>query len=115
MNITEAKLAQMLADAAQAGAAAALAQLKLGDKVEAAQPKAGRKPKAAQPAKLLAAKQHCYEARMTRRADASRKGGAGMTKAEKSAVYAELKAGKPEDFVPSKAAWNKACKEFRGL
>lgn len=74
--------------------------------------KKGKKAKG-QPEGLKAAKAHCYEARMARRADASRKGGAGMTKAERLALAAELRAaGKdPSD----RRVWNAACAKARGL
>lgn len=68
---------------------------------------------ASQPESLVAAKVHCYEARQARRSDASRKGGAGMTKGEKSALYAELTA--KYGTRPTTAQWNRACKAARGL
>lgn len=60
-----------------------------------------------------AARKHNHDARMTRRADSGRKGGAGMTKAEKSALYAELRSDLGR--VPTKTEWNRACKKARGL
>lgn len=72
---------------------------------------------AAKPAKKdgrnHAARKHNYDARIARRNDKSRKGGAGMTKGEKSALYAELVAELGE--VPTTAQWNRACKKARGL
>lgn len=72
---------------------------------------------AAKPAKVdgrnHAARKHNHDARIARRQDPARKGGAGMTKAEKSALYADLKA--QYGRVPTKAEWNRACKKARGL
>ena len=66
-----------------------------------------------QPKTLVAAKKHCYEARQARRSDSSRKGGAGMTKQEKSDLYAALTAELGQR--PTTAQWNRACKKARGV
>lgn len=62
----------------------------------------------------FAARKHNHDARIARREDPSRKGGAGMTKGEKSALYAELVEANGGDR-PTTAQWNRACKKARGL
>ncbi len=95
------------------GLMARLDRLEKAAKAEKAPKKAPKKAKKA-PKKVREARKHCYEARMARRADASRKGGAGMTKAEKSALYAEL-IKKNGGERPTTRQWNAACKKARGL
>lgn len=80
-------------------------------------PKKGAKGKKAKkakmPKKVKAARVACYEARMERRSDPARKGGAGMTKPERLALAAELRAAGKD---PSNArVWNAACAKARGL
>ena len=58
-----------------------------------------------------AARKHNYEARIARRTDKARKGGAGMTKAEKSALYRDLQGELGR--VPTVREWNAACKKVR--
>jgi hypothetical protein len=61
-----------------------------------------------------AARKHNHDARIARRNDSSRKGGAGMTKAEKSELYAALIEENGGER-PTTAQWNRACKKARGL
>ena len=72
------------------------------------QPKADRKD-----GRNKAARQHNHDARIARRQDPTRKGGAGMTKAERRDLAAELRS---QGKDPSNArTWNAACKKARGL
>lgn len=90
----------------EASSPAALTQ----DSKKASSKKKKSKAKKKQPKGLVEAKQHCYEARVARRAS-DKRGGYGMTKAEKSALYADLvaKYGKR----PSTRQWNDACDKVR--
>lgn len=75
-------------------------------------PKAAKKAKK-MPKKVKAARKANYDARIARRVDPARKGGAGMTKPEKSALYAALIA--ELGARPTTRQWNAACKKARGI
>lgn len=77
--------------------------------------KAAKAPKAAkavksQPADLVAAKSHCYEARMARRA--STKLG-GLTKAERSALWASNPQLHTMAATPRAKAWARLVAEYK--
>ena len=60
-----------------------------------------------------AARKHNYEARIARREDPTRKGGAGLKKAEKQAIARKLEAENGGSYTTRQ--WNAACKVARGL
>lgn len=66
--------------------------------------------KKAQPESLVAAKQHCYEARMTRRQ--STKLG-GLTKAERSSLYHAHPELATMSATARKAAWTKIVVAYK--
>lgn len=70
------------------------------------QPKADRK----QPESLVAAKRHCYEARMARRANTKL---GGLTKAERSALYAAHPELSTMSATARRKAWNDIVAEFK--
>lgn len=102
ITITESDLQAMITAAVTAAVTQIAAPISLEEK-----------PAAKADGRNKAARAHNYEARIARREDSSRKGGAGMTKAEKSALYKSLQADLGR--VPTTREWNAACKKVRGL